>query len=133
MKRVFKEEPSEWRKFVLSCLAGQSLVLFLAMRKSYLPVWVALALAGLILLGGLLATLFPEKCRGIYRVGMGIGFAVGEVMIALLLGVVFLAMVFPMGMIMRLFGHDPLHLKRSPGIATHWKRAAPLSELDRMF
>jgi hypothetical protein len=52
--------------------------------------------------------LAPDSLRAPYHVWMRFGLAIGRVMSVLVLGVVYLAIVAPLGLLMRVFGRDPM-------------------------
>ena len=58
---------------------------------------------------------------------------VGQVMGRLLLTVLFLLLVTPLGLLLRLLGKDLLELKRRPDAASYWHVAKKPGPLDRMF
>jgi hypothetical protein len=54
------------------------------------------------------ALLHPTTLRPVYRIWMRIGMVLGWINTWLMLGVVFFAVVLPMGLTMRIFGKDPM-------------------------
>jgi hypothetical protein len=64
---------------------------------------------------------------------MTVGFHVGQVVGKVILGVLFVLVVTPLGMVLRLAGKDLLRLRRDPKVASHWQPARPASQLDRQF
>ncbi len=74
-------------------------------------------------LGGLLVvlgTVVPHALRGVYRGWMALALVLGYVMTRVLLSVVFLAVVTPIGLLMRLFGHDPMRRTPDASAPTYW-------------
>jgi hypothetical protein len=64
--------------------------------------------------GGLLsavALVFPRGLRPLYRLWMGIGRVLAWVNTRLILGLVYFVVLVPVGLVMKLFGHDPLARK----------------------
>ena len=59
----------------------------------------------------LLALIRPTLLAGIYTVWMAFGSVMSRVNSFLILGLVFFMMVTPLGLLLRLFGNDPLQLK----------------------
>jgi hypothetical protein len=49
-----------------------------------------------------------------------IGKSVGRITTPILLTIVFVVVVTPLGLLLRLFGSDPLRLKRDPKASTYW-------------
>jgi hypothetical protein len=129
-----KESPREWRKFALVAAVAGGLVVTLLWRRGVLsvPAWRwALGGIGLLLFLGWLC---PRAIRPVYRVAMMASHWVGQrVMGPVLLAVLFLAVVTPLGWLLRMFGKDLLHLRRSPKAESHWLPARPNSPLDRLY
>jgi len=72
-----------------------------------MPIW-PWVLAGLLWVPALLV---PGALRPVYTTWMKIGNTIGWVNTRIILGVLFYAVVLPMGLIMRLFGKDPMSRK----------------------
>ncbi len=72
-----------------------------------MPIW-PWVLASLLWLPALL---LPRVLRPVYTTWMKIGHAIGWVNTRIILGVVFYLMIVPMGLMMRLFGKDPMTRK----------------------
>ena len=73
----------------------------------------------------------PALFRGFYRRGMTVSHALGQVMGRALLAIIFLIMVVPMGIALRLLGKDLLEF-RSGSSSSYWRRAKPSRGFDRM-
>ncbi|MDX2231896.1 MAG: SxtJ family membrane protein [Leptolyngbyaceae cyanobacterium bins.349] len=71
------------------------------------PGWVWVVAAILISL----ALLAPSALRPVYRVWMRIGEIIGAIETRLILGIIFYSLLTPMGLVMRLLGHDPMQRK----------------------
>jgi hypothetical protein len=128
-----KEDPKEWRTFSLSSCVAVGLVLFQLHRKGRIgdPAWHG-ALAGLALVA-LLALALPRLFRPVYRIGMTVGFHLGQVVGRVLLIGVFMFAIVPIGLLLRCLGKDLLLRKWDPAAATYWQPARPPGSLDRMF
>ena len=127
-----KEDPREWRTFSLA-LAGSLLLLGLVLgwRGGWgRPSTALLILAGILAAGAILR---PQWMRPVYRLGMRVGHALGQVVGAVLLGVCFVVVVVPVGWLLRVLGRDLLRLRRDPQAKTYWEPARPPSDLERMF
>lgn len=70
------------------------------------PWWVALALC-------LPALLCPAALRPVYRAWMKFGAVLGQINSRIILFLFFYIVLLPVGLLMRLTGHDPMHRKRS--------------------
>lgn len=133
MKLRLKEAPREWRKFGLS----SALVLALLTALAYWRGWVSPPAAVAILTGllavALLAVAWPRGLRGPYRLGMQVSHALGRVVAPLVLGVIFLLVLTPLGLLLRLLGKDLLRLRRDPGATTYWQPVTGSRDLRKMF
>ena len=65
------------------------------------------------------ALLMPSVLRPVYATWMKIGHAIGWVNTRIILGVIFYVLVLPMGLIMRLFGKDPMARKMNKSISSY--------------
>lgn len=63
------------------------------------------------------AVVYPKGLAPLYRGWMVLGHALGWINTRAILGLVFFVIVTPIGLVMRLFGKDPLRLRRS---ASYW-------------
>jgi hypothetical protein len=133
MKLRLKEDPKEWRKAVwfgalglaiLSSLLGWRRVLSFAGWLTALAVLAVLALT---------ATARPRWFRGYYRFASRLGFRISQFAGYALLTVLFLLVLTPLGLILRLLGKDLLRLKRTPEETTYWRPCGETSPLDRSF
>ena len=77
------------------------------------------------------ALLVPAVLRPVYTTWMKIGHGIGWVNTRIILGVLFYVLVLPMGLIMRLFGNDPMARKRDESASSY--RVESISEAkDRL-
>ena len=65
------------------------------------------------------ALLMPSVLRPVYATWMKIGHAIGWVNTRIILGVLFYVLVLPMGLIMRLFGKDPMAREMNKSISSY--------------
>jgi hypothetical protein len=96
-------------------------------RTAGLIVWAA---AGLILLIFLLVA--PAR-RPIYLAWSYALYPIGYVITLVLMGVVFYLVITPTGLLMRLFGRDPLSRKFQPEAKSYWIKRKEDASLDRYF
>jgi hypothetical protein len=131
MKLRLKEEPREWLKFTAAAGVFVALVGLLCRRRGILhaPVW-AMFLPGILAL--VIGLISPRILRGPYRFVMTISFYVGQAIATVSLTLFFLAVITPMGLIMRASGKDLLHLKRR-NVQSYWRQTQTKSKLDQMF
>ena len=84
-------------------------------------------LAGLLSVGGLV---LPALIRPIFVGLILLTFPIGWVVSHLLLGLIFYGVVTPIGLILRISGHDPLQLKK-PGENSLWKTSVGKTDATR--
>jgi len=119
-------ERVELRNFALT-MAGMVALIFGVLMPwlwgwSY-PAWPWYAAIGLVAWG----LIFPLSLKLIHRIWMRIGHALGWVNTRLILGIVFFGMIAPMGVIMRLFGWDPMRRRFEPATKTYKAASKPIS------
>jgi hypothetical protein len=81
---------------------------------------------------GLPGLTFPALLRPIYVGWMLAAFPIGWTISHLLLGSIFYLVITPLGLMLRLFGHDPMRRKFEPEAKTYWIEHAR-SETARYF
>ena len=64
---------------------------------------------------------------------MTVSFQIGQMMGRILLTALFLLVVTPMGLLLRLLGKDLLQLKRPAKAESYWRAAKTANQFDRMF
>ena len=84
-------------------------------------------LAGLLSVGGLV---LPALIRPIFVGLILLTFPIGWVVSHLLLGLIFYGVVTPIGLILRIIGHDPLQLKKPSGNSV-WKTSIGKTDATR--
>ena len=133
MKLRLKEDPKEWRKAVWFGALGLAIVSSLLCWRRVLPVagWLA-ALAVLATLA-LMAALRPRWFRGYYRFASRLAFHLSQFVGYALLTVLFLLVLTPLGLLLRLTGKDLLRLRRSPEAKSYWSTTRPSGPLERRF
>jgi hypothetical protein len=95
-------------------------------------IWLVLA-AGIILASSLCA---PIVLRPLNVLWMGLGYGLSLVVNPLVLGVIFFAVVTPIGLWLRLLRKDPLRLRRNPNLASYWMAREPIpviTDFTRQF
>lgn len=114
--------PTDNRNFGL-LVGGVFLLIGLWPLWHQLPVrlWATYLGAGLIVAGLLLpAMLAPARA-----VWMRIGHVLGFINTRLILSVVFFVLITPIGLLLRLFGKDPLERRPQGGKVTYWQTKPP--------
>jgi hypothetical protein len=133
MKVKYKEDSRAWRKnTLLSVLALLVLSSVLCWRR-VLPVELWRAVMALLIVVGITAWCRPGWFRGYYRFSTWAGFWSSQAVARLALALLFVLVMAPAGIILRLLGKDPLSLKRSPGATSYWRPARQEGPLDRLF
>lgn len=75
----------------------------------------------------------PAALRPVHRVWMGLALVLGHVMTRVLLTLVFVLLVLPIGLVLRLAGRDLLHRRIERDAASYWvRRPAPEPAAERM-
>jgi len=77
----------------------------------------------------------PIGLRSIYKVWMKVGQVLGTVNTRIILGVMFYFMIFPVGVLMRLIGHDPMRRHCEPKMKSYRVQSVkpPQNHLERPF
>ena len=96
-----------------------------------MPIWPWI-LAGLLWVPALL---MPSVLRPVYTAWMKIGHGIGWVNTRIILGVLFYILVLPMGLIMRLFGKDPMTRKLDKSVSSYRVKSVsePKDRLEKPF
>ena len=83
----------------------------------------------------ILALFVPETLGPVYRLWMKFGHIMGWVNTRLILGIVYYTIIMPVGIIMRLFGHDPMLRKynNSGSYRINSKQRTAKEDLERPF
>lgn len=87
-----------------------------------MPVW-PWVVAGVLWVPALFV---PNSLQPVYTTWMRIGHAIGWVNTRIILGLVFYILVLPMGLIMRMFGNDPMARKYDKSVSSY--RVKTMSE-----
>ncbi len=96
-----------------------------------LPIW-PWVVAGLLWVPALL---MPSTLRPVYTTWMKIGHGLGWVNTRIILGVLFYVIVLPMGLVMRLFGKDPMARKCDKSATSYRIKSVsePKDRLEKPF
>lgn len=77
------------------------------------------------------AIVMPAALRPVYRGWMRVALLLGRITTPLILGLVFYVAVTPMGVLMRIFGYDPMRRRRDPD-ARSYRVASTELERERL-
>jgi hypothetical protein len=72
-----------------------------------------------------LAFAAPQVLAPLNRLWLKLGLFLHTIVNPIVLGIMFFLVVTPTGLLMRLFGKDPLRLKRDPAAASYWIERTP--------
>jgi hypothetical protein len=127
-----RDNPKEWRKFA-ALLAGVALagIIYYAIRgRLAANSAVFSGVATLVLFGFLMS--FPRVVRPLYLGWMTIGHYLGQFTGRILLTVLFLLVVIPLGLVLRIMGNDLLHTRRQD-LPSYWETPHRQENLERLF
>lgn len=71
------------------------------------------------------ALVFPSSLSGLNRLWMKLGLLLGKVVSPIALGILFYGVLAPMGLLLRIFGKDPLRLKFDRSTESYWQPRTP--------
>ncbi len=86
--------------------------------------------------GGLVCAVYyalPRSRRAIYRAWICLVSPIGWALSLVILAIVYFVVVTPIGLFMRLIGHDPLSRRRSREATTYWSERPPAAKSERYF
>ena len=133
MHKRFKDTPSERRKFILSLslmLSGVTGLLLWRSTIAWPNAWAAWGGVAVLLCFGLA---WEAAGRFLHRAGMTLGYVMGWVFGTLFLLAIFVAVLLPLGLVLRLFGKDLLEMRKGSPIAeSYWRIPRQPGSLDRM-
>jgi len=133
MKLKLKEDPKEWRKAAWMSALGLTVLSSLLRWRRVLPVAVWALILFLLASVAAAAALRPRWFRGYYRFTSKLGFRISQFAGYVVLAILFVFIITPLGLVMRLLGKDPLRLRRPSGVETYWSEIRRKSSLDRLF
>ena len=105
---------------------------WIAASQLHLP-WVAHTLIGLGLVVAVVGLAFPTVARWVWLGTMYAVFPIGWVVSHVLLVIVYYGVLTPIGLAMRLAGHDPMTRDMSSEEKTYWKPPSPRGDIERYF
>lgn len=108
-------------------------VLVFAMGLGAAKPYVVNTFIGLAAYSGVFSLIFPKANLPVY-VGLTVlSYPIGFVLSHVIMGTLFFGMITPMGVVMRIFGRDPLERKLDPEAETYWSDCRPPREKESYF
>jgi hypothetical protein len=95
---------------------------------SSIPLW-PWVISAILLLSALL---LPSLLAPVYKIWMHVGHALGWVNTRIILGVIYYVLLLPIGLLMRLFGKDPMTRKLNRGEALSYRIISPPKNIQQM-
>jgi hypothetical protein len=137
----FHPDDRTLRQFGWIALAGFGLMAVLAwfeklvfasgLGEARVPVATALLAVGV--LAALIGLVRPQGNRFLF-VGLALlAFPIGFVLSYVILTTLFFVVIAPIGIFMRLAGHDPMHRSADPTADSYWRPADPMPPRARYF
>jgi hypothetical protein len=109
------------RKFGLSVGAVFCLLAFWMFLKNHFPLVLTIfGIVGMLLM--VMGLIFPKALKEIYKVWMGMAFAIGWVVSRILLAILFFLVITPIGFIAHLFRNEFMDIKMNRVRDTYWVR-----------
>ena len=126
MHESFAREPeaagSSDRNFGLVMAGACAVFGALPLLRGHAPYWWLFGI-GLVFLA--LALARPALLAPLNRLWTRLGLLLHRIVSPLMLGLMFYGAIMPFGLVMRVFGRDPLRRKREPGAASYWIERTP--------
>jgi hypothetical protein len=125
--------PTEGRKFAFPVGIAFGVLAGIVTWRGHSTLAVVFAsLSGLLLLAGLI---MPGKLGPVYRAWMGFALAISKVTTPIFMGVVYFLVIAPIGLLMRVFGRNPVRHQPTDGsyFVLRAAGASRRSDLNRQF
>ena len=107
------------RKFGLSVGAVFCILALWMFLKNHFPLALSiLGIVGVLLM--VMALTIPKALKEIYKVWMGMAFAIGWVVSRIILAILFFLVVTPIGFIAQLFGKEFMDIRKNKRRNTYW-------------
>ncbi|MDH5674591.1 MAG: SxtJ family membrane protein [Myxococcales bacterium] len=94
---------------------------------------IAMVFAGLSLLSLMLSLAYPKGNRLIYVGTALLAFPFGLVLSYVIMALLFFVVIAPIGLLLRLLGHDPMQRRLGTGAASYWSAARPARDRKSYF
>ena len=98
-------------------------------RLSSMAAWVCGITGGL----GLVGVCVPPLLRWVYVAWMVVVFPIGWCVFQAMLAILYFAVIWPLGLLMKAQGRDPLQLRTDPNATTYWNERPQSDDPRRHF
>jgi hypothetical protein len=95
--------------------------------------WVAVVFWSLALVIPAAGFILPEILRIVFLLAAYLTLPIGMVVSSVILMMIYYLILTPIGIGMRMVGHDPMRRKFDPDAGTYWVSRDPISESERYF
>lgn len=75
----------------------------------------------------------PPAGRLLYAAWMALAWLLSQIVTPIIMGVFYYVVITPIGLILRMTGHDRLRLKKPAGAASYWGDCKPSTGYERQF
>ena len=133
MKLKLKEDPREWRKAALFGTLGLSILATILRWRAVLSNLGWCAALSVLALIALCALFRPSWFRGWYVTSSKLAFFITQTVGYAVLVIIFLLILTPLGLVLRLTGKDLLGLKRQRSAESYWHPSKPTGPSERLF
>lgn len=97
------------------------------------PLVVSEVLWNLAWIVGLVGLVFPPLVRPVYVAMMAVALPIGFVVSTILMLIIYYLILTPIGLVMRLFGYDPMRMRPAAGQESFWIERPQASDVRRYF
>jgi len=127
-------EPTPYELRVFGLLLGPFFGLIGALVLWRTGAWtIAVVCWIMALLSGTVYHCTPSVKRPTYMVWMAVMYPIGWAISHALLALVYFGWVTPIGLLMRLFGYDPMQCRLNQSKGSHWVRRKTIGNVNRYF
>ena len=134
MKIKYKNNYVDWIKYIFSLTIMLGLVVGLGVWQSIISLYAAGLLWGTIIVFFISSLVSKVFARNVYTVGLRFGFIISLPLMYLILTIIYILILLPTGLLLRVFRTDLLKLKKyNDESDSYWVEKKNLSSLKNMF
>ena len=134
MKIKYKNNYFDWIKYIFSLTIMLGLVVGLGFWQSIISLYAAGLLWGTIIVFFISSLVSKVFARNVYTVGLRFGFIISLPLMYLILTIIYILILLPTGLLLRVFRTDLLKLKNyNDESDSYWVEKKNLSSLKNMF